>query len=77
MQKGKKKCQYSIETLMEAVEAVEVVQTRRLSVCRAANTYGIGKSTINDYVNKNVNKVQLGPTPYWEMNSNIDCIAGY
>ena len=60
-QKGTKKCQYSIETLMETVGAV---QSNRLSVCRAADVCGIGKSTISNHVNKRVNKVQLGPTPY-------------
>ena len=61
VQKGTKKCQYSIKMLMEVVEAV---QTNRMSVCRAADKYGIGKSTINDHVTKQVNKVQPRPTPY-------------
>ena len=60
IQKGTK-CNYTVETLMEAVEAV---RTNRLSLCRAADLYGIGKSMINDHVIKKVNKAQPGPTPY-------------
>ena len=46
------------------MEAVEAVRTNRLSLCRAADLYGIGKSSINNNVIKKVNKVRLGPTPY-------------
>ena len=46
-----KKCNYTVETLMEAVE---VVRTNRLSLCRAADIYGIGKSMVNDHVIKRV-----------------------
>ena len=56
-----KKCNYTVETLMEAVE---VVRTNRLSLHRAADIYGIGKSTINDHIIKRVNKVGPGPMPY-------------
>ena len=54
VQKGTKKCNCTVETLMGAVEAV---RTNRLSLHRASDVYGIGKSTINDHVNKRVNKV--------------------
>ena len=46
------------------MEVVEAVWSNRLSVHRAADVYGIGKTMINDHVNKQVNKVWPGPTPY-------------
>ena len=61
IEKGSKKCNYTVETL---VEAVEVVRTNRLSLHRAADLYGIGKSMINDHVIKKVNKVQPELMPY-------------
>ena len=39
------------------MEAVEVVRTNRLSLCRAADLYGIGKSMINDHVIKSKQSV--------------------
>ena len=54
VQKGTKKGNYTVEMLMEAVEAV---RTNRLSLRRAADLYGIGKSMINNHVIKRVNKV--------------------
>ena len=56
-----KKCNYTVKTFMEVVE---VVRTNRLSLCRASDVYGIGKSMINDHFNKRVNKVQPGSMPY-------------
>ena len=40
-----------------------MVRTNRLSLCRAADIYGISKSMINDHIIKKVNKVQPGPMP--------------
>ena len=47
VQKGTKKCNYTVKTLMEAVEAEH----------RAADVYSIEKLMINNHVKKRVNKV--------------------
>ena len=55
---------YSIQISQRLASAIDAVQTKEISVRRAASQYGVAKSTLHDYVSGKIKHGNRGPERY-------------